>query len=76
MDHYYMLEQMMDEKFQENFKPSSFGLIRVVPKKHFNITILYVMDQEGRKFVSYLKASCDQQPTVIGTGENWPKICF
>lgn len=76
MDHYYMLEQMMDEKFQENFKPSSFGLIQVVPKKHSNITILYVMDQEERNSVSYLQACCDQQPTVIGTGENWPKICF
>lgn len=31
-NHYFILEQMMYEKLQENFKPSSFGLIQVIPK--------------------------------------------
>lgn len=76
MNHYFILEQMMYEKFQENFKPSSFGLIQVILQKHFNITILHVMDQEERNLVSHLQACCDQPPTVTGTEENWPEISF
>lgn len=73
--HYFILEQMMYENFQENFKPSSFWLIQVVLKA-FNIMILYVMDQEEGNLFSYLQTCCDQLPTVKRTKENWPKTPF
>lgn len=45
-------------------------------KKHFNITILYVRDQEQRNLISYLQTCCDKSPTVPGTGEYWSKTLF
>ena len=76
MNHYFILEQTMYEKIPGKHQAVIIWANPSDSRKHFNITILYIMDQEGRNLVSDLQACCDQLPEVTGTEENWPKMAF
>ena len=75
-NHYFILEQMMYEKIPRKLKAIIIWANPSDSRKHFNITILYIMAQEERNLVSDLQACCDQLPAVTGTEENWPKMTF
>lgn len=76
MNHYFILEQTMYEEIPGKHQTIIIWANPSVSRKHFNITILYVMDQEETNLVSDLQACCDQLPAVTGTEENWPKMTF
>ena len=76
MNHYFILEQTMYEEIPGKHQTIIIWANPSVSRKHFNITILYIMDQEGRNLVSDLQGCCDQLPEVTGTEENWPKVAF
>lgn len=76
MNHSPFLEQTTGEEIPGQHQAIIIWVNPRISRKHFNITIFYVMDQEGINPVSDLQACCDQLPEVTGTEENWPKITF
>ena len=75
MNHYFILEQTMYEEIPGKHQTIIIWANPSVSRKHFNITILYIMDQEGRNLVSDLQGCCDAICRLTAVGESGLETC-